>query len=155
MGRWGFRSTIIALSHLAHHASINGRILNTCVYTDLMDWPKFTLTPKAPIATKVVCFSRILECLRRLYGKQCGPRPDCFHRSSLIWVHPVCFYAKFVSNVRQLFAASVMLGNYLQQTTSADDFFRCIFSWHFKGYICNRVITEFTCSVNFHAFAVG
>ena len=26
----------------------------------------------------------------------------------------------------------VMLGNYLQQTTSAD-IFRCIFSWRFKG----------------------
>ena len=35
-----------------------------------------------------------------------------------------------------LFAAilnkSVMLGNYLQQTTSADGIFRCIFSWRFK-----------------------
>ena len=30
--------------------------------------------------------------------------------------------------------SSVMLGNYLQQTTSADDIFRCIFSWHFKFY---------------------
>ena len=30
--------------------------------------------------------------------------------------------------------SSVMLGNYLQQTTSADDNFRCIFfSWRFKG----------------------
>ena len=29
--------------------------------------------------------------------------------------------------------ASVMLGYYLQQTTSADDIFRCIFSWRFKG----------------------
>ena len=29
---------------------------------------------------------------------------------------------------------SVMLGNYLQQTTSADDFSRCIFfSWRIKG----------------------
>ena len=28
---------------------------------------------------------------------------------------------------------SEMLGNYLQQTTSADDIFRCIFSWRFKG----------------------
>ena len=29
---------------------------------------------------------------------------------------------------------SVMLGNYLQQTTSANDIFRCIFfSWRFKG----------------------
>ena len=27
---------------------------------------------------------------------------------------------------------SVMLGNYLQPTTSADDIFRCIF-WRFKG----------------------
>ena len=27
----------------------------------------------------------------------------------------------------------VILGNYLQQTTSADDIFRCIFSWCFKG----------------------
>ena len=29
--------------------------------------------------------------------------------------------------------SSVMLGNYLQQTTSTDDIFRCIFSWRFKG----------------------
>ena len=28
------------------------------------------LTPKAPIATKVVCFSRLLKCLRSLYDKQ-------------------------------------------------------------------------------------
>ena len=26
-----------------------------------------------------------------------------------------------------------VLGNYLQQTTSADDIFRCIFSWRLKG----------------------
>ena len=30
--------------------------------------------------------------------------------------------------------SSVVLGNYLQQTTSADNIFRCIFfSWRFKG----------------------
>ena len=29
--------------------------------------------------------------------------------------------------------SSVMLGNYLQQTTSADDIFRCIFSRRFMG----------------------
>ena len=29
--------------------------------------------------------------------------------------------------------SSVMLGNYLQQTTSADDIYRCIFSLRFKG----------------------
>ena len=63
------------------------------------------LTLNAPIATKVVCFSGLLKCLRSLYGKQCGPRSDCSYRSSLFWVHPVCFYTGFVSNARQLFAA--------------------------------------------------
>ena len=29
--------------------------------------------------------------------------------------------------------SSLIVGNYLQQTTSADDTFRCIFSWRFKG----------------------
>ena len=29
--------------------------------------------------------------------------------------------------------SSVMLGNYLQQTTSADDIYRCIFSWRFRA----------------------
>ena len=28
---------------------------------------------------------------------------------------------------------SVMLGNFLQQTTSANNIFRCIFIWRFKG----------------------
>ena len=28
---------------------------------------------------------------------------------------------------------SDMFGNYLQVTTSAEDIFRCIFSWRFKG----------------------
>ena len=50
------------------------------------------LTLNVPIKTKVVCFSRLLKCLRSLYGKQCGPRSDCFYRSSLLWVHAVCFY---------------------------------------------------------------
>ena len=32
-----------------------------------------------------------------------------------------------------LLNSSVMLGIYLQQMTSVDDIFRCIFSWRFKG----------------------
>ena len=44
------------------------------------------------LTLKVVCFSRLLKCLRRLYGKQCGPRSDCSYRSSLFWVYTVCFY---------------------------------------------------------------
>ena len=75
------------------------------------------LTLKAPITTKVVCFSRLLKCLRSLYGKQCGPRSDCSYRSSLFWVHTACFYTCFVSNVRQLFAT--------------DDFSRRHFQMHF------------------------
>ena len=42
-----------------------------------------------------------------------------------------------VSSRSTLFASilnsSDMLGNYLQQTTSADNIFRCFFSWRFKG----------------------
>ena len=34
--------------------------------------------------------------------------------------------------------SSVMYGNYLQQTTSADDIFRCIFSWRFKSNAANN-----------------
>ena len=71
---------------------------------------KYILTLNAPIATKVVCFFRLLKCLRSLFGKQCGPRSDC---SSTLF-----------TSVLNL---SVMLGNYLQQTTSAGDIFRCIF----------------------------
>ena len=32
-----------------------------------------------------------------------------------------------------LLTSSIMLGNYLQQSASADDIFRCISSWRFKG----------------------
>ena len=34
--------------------------------------------------------------------------------------------------------ASVMLGNYLQQTTSAADIFKYIFLWRFKGLPVKR-----------------
>ena len=50
------------------------------------------LTLNAAITAKVVCFSCMLKLLRSLYGKQCGPRSDCSYRSSLFWVHAVCFY---------------------------------------------------------------
>ena len=92
-------------------------ILQKDVWTNIL-W----LTLNAPIATKGACFTRLLKCLRSLYGKQCGPRSDCSYdqtapRSSLFWVHAVCFYTN----------SSVKLGIFLQQTTSADVIFRCIF----------------------------
>ena len=42
----------------------------------------------------------------------------------------VCYGSTLFASI---LISSVMLGNYLQQTTSADDIFRCIFSWRFKG----------------------
>ena len=66
---------------------------------------------------KSSAYSRLLKCLRILYGKQRGPRSDCSYRSSLFWVHTFCFYTLFVSSVRQLFAA--------------DDFSRRHFQMHF------------------------
>ena len=71
-----------------------------------------------PIATKVVCFSRLLKCFRSLYGKQCGHRSDCSY------IGAVCSGSTLFASILN---SSVMLDNYLQQTTSADDIFRCIF----------------------------
>ena len=87
-------------------------------FNSLFFHPDLNLTLNAPIATKVVCLSRLLKYLRNLYGKQCGPRSDCSCSG----------YTLFTS----ILNSSVMLGNYLQQTTSADDNFRCIFSWRFR-----------------------
>ena len=41
-----------------------------------------------------------------------------------------CFGSKLFASILN---SLVMLGNYLQQTISADDICRCIFSWRFKG----------------------
>ena len=70
------------------------------------------LTLNAPIATKVVCFSRLLKCYIECY------------RSNLFWVQAVCFYTQFVSNVRQLFAADDFNRRYFQMH---------FFSWLLKG----------------------
>ena len=93
----------------ANHQAWSGSTLDdthVVFMNDFLRLPflKVNLTLNAPITTKVVCFSRLLKCLRNLYGKQCGPRPDCSYRSNLFWVHTVCFYTLFVSNDRQLFA---------------------------------------------------
>ena len=78
---------------------------------DLQLFINNSLTLNTPIATKVVFFSRLLKCLISLYGKQYEPRSDC-SGSTL-----------FASQLN----SSGTLGNYLQQTTPADDVFRCIF----------------------------
>ena len=42
----------------------------------------------------------------------------------------VCSGSRLFASILNL---SVLFGNYLQQTTSAVNIFRCIFSWRFKG----------------------
>ena len=42
----------------------------------------------------------------------------------------VCSGSKLFASILYL---SLMQGNYLQQTTSADNIFTCILSWRFKG----------------------
>ena len=61
-------------SDVSHHCIMAGNSVS------------IVLTLNQPIATKVVCFSRLLKCLRSLYGKQRGPRSDCSYRSSLFWL---------------------------------------------------------------------
>ena len=78
---------------------------------------RLMLTLKAPITTKVVCFSRLLKCLRSLYGKQLDP-------DQTAPIGAVCSGSTLIDSILN---SSVMLGNYLQQTTSAEDIFRCIF----------------------------
>ena len=76
------------------------------------------------IATNVVCFSRLLKCLRSLCGKSFDP-------DQTAPLGAVCSGSTLFASIRN---SSVMLGNYLQQTTLADNIFKCIFfSWRFKG----------------------
>ena len=74
------------------------------------------LTLNVPIATKVTCFSRLLKCLRSINSEQCGP------------IGAVCSGSMLFASMLN---SSVMLGNYLQQMTSADDFSRRHFQMHF------------------------
>ena len=95
------------------------------------------LTLNAPIATKVVCFFCLLKCLRRLWQTVW---------SQIRLLLAVCSGSTLFASILNL---SVMLGNFLQQTTSADDFFRCIFflgalrvnSFHASDNFCCLPIT--------------
>ena len=71
------------------------------------------LTLNGPTATKVVCFFGLLTSMaNNVDPDQTAP------------IGAVCFESKLFASILNL---SVMLGNYLQQTTSADNIFRCIF----------------------------
>ena len=51
------------------------------------------VTLKAPITTMSSALSSA-GYFKSHFCKQCGPRSDCPFRSSLIWVHTLCLYAK-------------------------------------------------------------
>ena len=100
----GFLLVILAQtppSHSVKEVDDTTKLPKLCTWnpTEETFWIR-VLILNAPIATKVVCFSRLLKCLRSFNCKQCGPRSDCSYRSSLFWVHAVCFYTYFVGNVR-------------------------------------------------------
>ena len=78
---------------------------------------KRRLILNAPIATKVVCFSRKKPLWQTVDRDQTAP------------IGAVCSGSKLFASILN---SSVMLGNCLQQTTSADGIFRCIFFLRFK-----------------------
>ena len=94
------------------------------------------LTLNPPIATKVACFSRLLKCLRRLFGKSVDP--DQTSPIGAVCSGSTLFASilKLGSNVRQ----------YLQQTTSAD----FIFQMHF--FLGAFRVKFFACTVILHVF---
>ena len=92
----------------------------------------------APIPTKSSAFFRLLKCLRSLFSKLCGPRSDCSYRSShTAPIEAVCSGSTLFGSILN---SSVKLGNYLQQTTSADDIFRCIF---FLGHLMVKFFPDY------------
>ena len=81
------------------------------------------LALNAPIAKKSRLLFSPAEMFKKPLWQKCGPRSDAP-------IGAVCSGSTLFASILN---SSVMLGNYLQQTTSADDIFRCIFSWRFKG----------------------
>ena len=49
------------------------------------------------------------------FCKQCGPRSDCSPRSSLIWVHTVCLYAKIGLKSLQEYSADDITDDIFRQ----------------------------------------
>ena len=76
-------------------------------------WRGRFLTLNASIATKVVCFSRLLKCLRSSMANSVDPDQTA----------PIGAACSGSTLFASILNSSVMLGNYLQQTTFSDAFF--------------------------------
>ena len=94
------------------------------------------------IATKVVCFSHLLKCLRMFKKPQWQ---TVWTQIRLLLYEAVCSGSMLFASVLN---SSVMLGNYLQQTTSAIDIVKCIFflgairvkaDGHYDDVLCKLV----------------
>ena len=72
------------------------------------------LTLNGPITSKVVCYSRLLKCF---HGNSVDP-------DQTTPIGAVCSGSTLFASILN---SSEMLGNYLQQTSTADDIFRCFF----------------------------
>ena len=72
------------------------------------------LTLNGLIATKVICYYRLLKCF---YDNSVDP-------DQTAPLGAVCSGSTLFASILN---SSVMLGNYLQQTSTADDIFRCFF----------------------------
>ena len=81
------------------------------------------LTLKAPIATKVVCLFVCRNDSEASMAESVDPDQTA----------PIGAVCSGLTLFASILDSSVMLGSYMKQTTSADDIFRCIFSWRFKG----------------------
>ena len=103
---------------LFQHYPLQSYFLYTLCSVDNLGVKRPThLTLNAPITTKVVCFSRLLKCLKASIKNSVGP-------DQTAPIGAVCSGSTMFVSIHN---SSVMLGNYLQQTTPADDIFRCIF----------------------------
>ena len=126
-------------------SSVSNEQQNRCFHRKVRKMEPFSekkriLTLNAAIATTVVCFSRLLKCLRSLHGKQCGPRSDCSVCSG-----PRCLLLYF--------NLSVMLDNYLQHDFSRRHFSDTFFLGALRVNVIiiagqKRMLRVFTSSVS-------
>ena len=77
--------------------SNHGKVLNNCLQRCRHWFLACVFTLNATIATKFVCFSRLLKCLRSLYDKQ--QDPDQTATIGAVWSGSTLFASIFNSSV--------------------------------------------------------
>ena len=82
----------LRMSYCDYLPSMTSFLKPLCQFSSNFMW-RLLLTLKVPITTIVTALSSA-GYFKSHFCKQCGPRSDCSLRSSLIWVHTICLYAK-------------------------------------------------------------